>query len=45
MMASVYHLEPHDEKTDSDGKGAFVLATVKGDVHNIGNNHVDIILN
>ncbi len=32
------------EKTDEDGKGTIVLATVKGDVHDIGKNLVDIIL-
>jgi len=44
MKAAVAHLEPHMEKTDSDGKGRIVLATVKGDVHDIGKNLVDIIL-
>ncbi|WP_098959315.1 methionine synthase [Pseudonocardia sp. N23] len=44
MKAAVAHLEPHMEKTDSDGKGTIVLATVKGDVHDIGKNLVDIIL-
>src|SRR3954447_25573553 len=44
MKASVAYLEPHMEKTDSDGKGTIVLATVKGDVHDIGKNLVDIIL-
>ncbi|MDQ1633038.1 MAG: 5-methyltetrahydrofolate--homocysteine methyltransferase, partial [Frankiaceae bacterium] len=38
------YLEPHMEKTDDDGKGTIVLATVKGDVHDIGKNLVDIIL-
>jgi 5-methyltetrahydrofolate--homocysteine methyltransferase len=37
-------LEPHMEKTDEEGKGTIVLATVKGDVHDIGKNLVDIIL-
>ncbi|MFE6590771.1 vitamin B12 dependent-methionine synthase activation domain-containing protein, partial [Streptomyces sp. NPDC057781] len=41
---AVAHLEPHMEKTDDDGKGTIVLATVRGDVHDIGKNLVDIIL-
>ncbi|WP_088289785.1 methionine synthase [Kineosporia sp. A_224] len=44
MKAAVAHLEPHIEKTDDQGKGTIVLATVKGDVHDIGKNLVDIIL-
>ncbi len=44
MKASVAHLEPHMEKADAAGKGTIVLATVKGDVHDIGKNLVDIIL-
>jgi 5-methyltetrahydrofolate--homocysteine methyltransferase len=45
MKASVAHLEPHMEKVEGDsGKGRIVLATVKGDVHDIGKNLVDIIL-
>ncbi len=44
MKVCVAHLEPHIEKTDDDGKGTIVLATVKGDVHDIGKNLVDIIL-
>ncbi len=44
MKNAVAHLEPHMEKTDSQGKGTIVLATVKGDVHDIGKNLVDIIL-
>ena len=44
MKKSVAYLEPHMEKTDSQGKGTIVLATVKGDVHDIGKNLVDIIL-
>ncbi len=44
MKAAVAHLEPHMEATDEDGKGTIVLATVKGDVHDIGKNLVDIIL-
>ncbi|MGW0179511.1 methionine synthase [Nocardia sp. NPDC003345] len=44
MKAAVAHLEPHMEATDDSGKGRVVLATVKGDVHDIGKNLVDIIL-
>src|SRR5690606_10391653 len=46
MKAAVAHLEPHMERTDGDsgGKARIVLATVKGDVHDIGKNLVDIIL-
>ena len=44
MKAAVAYLEPHMEKTDDEGKGTIVLATVKGDVHDIGKNLVDIIL-
>ncbi len=44
MKAAVRHLEPHMEKADQGGKGRVVLATVKGDVHDIGKNLVDIIL-
>jgi 5-methyltetrahydrofolate--homocysteine methyltransferase len=44
MKAAVAYLEPHMEKTDTAGKGTIVLATVKGDVHDIGKNLVDIIL-
>ncbi|PRX98570.1 methionine synthase [Allonocardiopsis opalescens] len=46
MKTAVAHLEPHMEKSDdADGsKGRIVLATVKGDVHDIGKNLVDIIL-
>ncbi len=44
MKAAVAYLEPHMEKADSEGKGTIVLATVKGDVHDIGKNLVDIIL-
>jgi len=44
MKAAVGHLEPHMEKADSATKGRIVLATVKGDVHDIGKNLVDIIL-
>lgn len=46
MKAAVAHLEPFMDKADSDGsgKGTVVIATVKGDVHDIGKNLVDIIL-
>jgi 5-methyltetrahydrofolate--homocysteine methyltransferase len=44
MKAAVAYLEPHMEKSDQGGKGRIVLATVKGDVHDIGKNLVDIIL-
>ena len=44
MKTAVAYLEPHMEKADTSGKGTIVLATVKGDVHDIGKNLVDIIL-
>ncbi len=46
MKAAVAHLEPHMEKVEgeSSAKGKFLIATVKGDVHDIGKNLVDIIL-
>lgn len=44
MKSAVAHLEPHMEKSDDEGKGTIVLATVRGDVHDIGKNLVDIIL-
>ncbi len=46
MKAAVAYLEPYMEKEDSNssGKGTFLIATVKGDVHDIGKNLVDIIL-
>ena len=44
MKSAVSHLEPHMEKSDQGGRGRVVLATVKGDVHDIGKNLVDIIL-
>ncbi|MEW1549014.1 methionine synthase [Streptomyces tsukubensis] len=44
MKNAVAHLEPHMEKSDAEGKGTIVLATVRGDVHDIGKNLVDIIL-
>ena len=44
MKSAVAYLEPHMEKTDDEGRGTMLLATVKGDVHDIGKNLVDIIL-
>jgi 5-methyltetrahydrofolate--homocysteine methyltransferase len=46
MKAAVAYLEPYMDKTESNtsGKGTFLIATVKGDVHDIGKNLVDIIL-
>lgn len=44
MKYSVNHLEPHMERVESSIKGRVVLATVKGDVHDIGKNLVEIIL-
>jgi 5-methyltetrahydrofolate--homocysteine methyltransferase len=44
MKTAVAFLEPHMEKADDAGKGTIVLATVRGDVHDIGKNLVDIIL-
>lgn len=44
MKASVAHLEPFMEKNESSVKGKILLATVKGDVHDIGKNLVEIIL-
>ncbi|MBD2777389.1 methionine synthase [Iningainema tapete] len=46
MKAAVAYLEPFMEKTETgnNGKGTFIIATVKGDVHDIGKNLVDIIL-
>ncbi|MEW2546481.1 methionine synthase [Streptomyces sp. NPDC047002] len=45
MKAAVAYLEPHMEKVEGEeGKGTIVLATVRGDVHDIGKNLVDIIL-
>ncbi|RSD25570.1 methionine synthase [Mesobacillus subterraneus] len=45
MKAAVSHLEPHMEKNDTTAaKGKVLLATVKGDVHDIGKNLVEIIL-
>ncbi|MQF70041.1 methionine synthase [SAR202 cluster bacterium AD-804-J14_MRT_500m] len=44
MKAAVTHLEPYMDKDDISNRGTVLLATVKGDVHDIGKNLVDIIL-
>jgi 5-methyltetrahydrofolate--homocysteine methyltransferase len=44
MKMAVAYLEPHMERVEGQQKGTIVLATVKGDVHDIGKNLVDIIL-
>ncbi|UYH51375.1 methionine synthase [Candidatus Kirkpatrickella diaphorinae] len=44
MKHAVAYLEPYLEKTEGQARGTMVLATVKGDVHDIGKNLVDIIL-
>jgi 5-methyltetrahydrofolate--homocysteine methyltransferase len=44
MKSAVAYLEPHMEKSEDGGRGRMLLATVKGDVHDIGKNLVDIIL-
>jgi len=44
MKAAVAYLEPHMEKASAAVKGKMLLATVKGDVHDIGKNLVEIIL-
>ena len=44
MKAAVAHLQPYLEKVEGQSKGRIVLATVRGDVHDIGKNLVDIIL-
>ena len=44
MKAAVAHLEPHMERVEGQERGTIVLGTVKGDVHDIGKNLVDIIL-
>jgi cobalamin-dependent methionine synthase I len=44
MKTAVAYLEPYMEKSEESAKGTLVLATVKGDVHDIGKNLVDIIL-
>jgi len=44
MKAAVAHLQPYMDKVAGKGKGSIVLATVRGDVHDIGKNLADIIL-
>ena len=44
MKTAVRYLEPHLDKVDAADRGSIVLATVRGDVHDIGKNLVDIIL-
>ncbi|HXG62437.1 MAG TPA: methionine synthase [Planctomycetota bacterium] len=44
MKAAVAHLEKFMEKSDAQNRGRMILATVKGDVHDIGKNLVEIIL-
>ncbi|MFN0006436.1 MAG: methionine synthase [Planctomycetota bacterium] len=44
MKAAVAFLEPHMERVQGESRGKIVLATVRGDVHDIGKNLVDIIL-
>jgi 5-methyltetrahydrofolate--homocysteine methyltransferase len=44
MKFAVSHLEPHMDRLDSASRGKILLATVKGDVHDIGKNLVEIIL-
>ncbi|GMU80661.1 MAG: 5-methyltetrahydrofolate--homocysteine methyltransferase [Planctomycetota bacterium] len=44
MKSAVAHLEPHMERVEGQSRGKIVLATVRGDVHDIGKNLVDIIL-
>jgi len=44
MKAAVGHLEQFMEKADAQNRGKLILATVKGDVHDIGKNLVEIIL-
>lgn len=44
MKAAVAHLESHLDKDETSSKGKMLLATVKGDVHDIGKNLVEIIL-
>ena len=44
MKTAVAHLEPLIDKSDETGKGKILLATVRGDVHDIGKNLVEIIL-
>lgn len=45
MKAAVHHLEQFMEKAETAARGKIILATVKGDVHDIGKNLVEIILN
>jgi len=44
MKAAVAHLEPHMDRVEGKSRGKILLATVRGDVHDIGKNLVDIIL-
>jgi 5-methyltetrahydrofolate--homocysteine methyltransferase len=44
MKSAVRYLEPHLDRLDGDQRGSILLATVAGDVHDIGKNLVDIIL-
>ena len=44
MKAAVSRIEPYLDRVEGTSKGSIVLATVKGDVHDIGKNLVDIIL-
>ncbi len=44
MKAAVTHLDPHMTKADAASRATILLATVKGDVHDIGRNLVEIIL-
>ena len=44
MKFAVAHLEPHMERTDAASRGCVLLATVRGDVHDIGKNLVEIIM-
>jgi len=44
MKMAVAHLEPHMDRVGGSSRGKIVLATVRGDVHDIGKNLVDIIL-
>ncbi|MCZ6597557.1 MAG: methionine synthase [Planctomycetota bacterium] len=44
MKAAVSHLEPHMERVEGQSRGKLILVTVRGDVHDIGKNLVDIIL-
>jgi len=44
MKSAVAQLEPHMERSESNNRGKVILATVKGDVHDIGKNLVEIIL-